>query len=60
MKCKALYDFTASDTDEISIATGETLEIISDDDGTGWILVVRINGFWYYVNVIRAGMTNKG
>lgn len=33
----ALYDFAASTQDELSMQQGETLELIADGDGEGWV-----------------------
>uniref|UniRef100_A0A2C9KF67 SH3 domain-containing protein n=1 Tax=Biomphalaria glabrata TaxID=6526 RepID=A0A2C9KF67_BIOGL len=35
--CKALYDFVASNYDEMTIKAEEDLELIADGDGEGWV-----------------------
>ncbi|GFN81506.1 F-bar and double sh3 domains protein 2-like [Plakobranchus ocellatus] len=35
--CKALYDFEASNYDEMTIKGNEDLELIADGDGEGWV-----------------------
>ncbi|KAH9523344.1 F-BAR and double SH3 domains protein 2, partial [Bulinus truncatus] len=35
--CKALYDFSASNYDEMTIKAEEDLELIADGDGEGWV-----------------------
>lgn len=33
----ALYDYSAANPDELSINADDQLEIVSPDDGTGWL-----------------------
>ncbi|CAL1531399.1 unnamed protein product [Lymnaea stagnalis] len=35
--CKALYDFVASNYDEMTIKAEEDLELVADGDGEGWV-----------------------
>lgn len=35
-KCKALYDYNAQDTDEISFAADEIIEVIQEDPSGWW------------------------
>lgn len=39
IQAKALYPYDASGEDETSIAQGETLDVVEEDDGSGWTKV---------------------
>ena len=39
MKCMAIYEFQATNGDEVSLTEGEHLQIIGDGEGDGWVKV---------------------
>ncbi|XP_025085240.1 F-BAR and double SH3 domains protein 2-like isoform X2 [Pomacea canaliculata] len=47
--CRALYDFEASNFDEMSIKQHEPLELIADGDGEGWVKAINSSGQTGYI-----------
>ncbi|XP_041357281.1 protein nervous wreck-like isoform X2 [Gigantopelta aegis] len=44
IKCQALYDFQASNFDELTIVANEELELVGESDGPGWIRARNSSG----------------
>ncbi|KAJ8297403.1 hypothetical protein KUTeg_023934 [Tegillarca granosa] len=49
LRCKAIYDFVASNSDELDMTEGEELEIIADGEGDGWVKGRNLNGEVGYI-----------
>lgn len=41
---RALYAYEAAGDDEVSISAGELVEVVEEDDGSGWTLVKSLSG----------------
>ncbi|XP_052228176.1 F-BAR and double SH3 domains protein 2-like isoform X2 [Dreissena polymorpha] len=44
IRCRSIYDFQASQQDELDMAEGEELEIISGGEGDGWVRAKNSSG----------------
>ncbi|XP_069131406.1 F-BAR and double SH3 domains protein 2-like isoform X3 [Argopecten irradians] len=49
VKCRAMYDFQASNADELNLKENDILEIISDGDGDGWVRARNSEGKVGYI-----------
>ncbi|XP_033743742.1 F-BAR and double SH3 domains protein 2-like isoform X2 [Pecten maximus] len=49
VKCRAMYDFQASNADELNLTENDILEIISDGDGDGWVRARNSDGKIGYI-----------
>ncbi|XP_046563878.1 F-BAR and double SH3 domains protein 2-like isoform X3 [Haliotis rubra] len=49
VKCNALYEFQASNYDELTIAANEELELVADGDGEGWVKARSSSGKTGYI-----------
>ncbi|CAG5123736.1 unnamed protein product, partial [Candidula unifasciata] len=49
LTCSALYDFQASNYDEMTIKAGEKLELVADGDGEGWVKAKNLLGQEGYI-----------
>ncbi|KAL3880913.1 hypothetical protein ACJMK2_033116 [Sinanodonta woodiana] len=49
VRCKSLYDFHASNPDELNMQMNEELEIIGDGDGDGWLRAKNSSGQIGYI-----------
>ncbi|OWF37271.1 F-BAR and double SH3 domains protein 2-like isoform X2 [Mizuhopecten yessoensis] len=49
VKCRAMYDFQASNADELDMNENDILEIISDGDGDGWLRARNSDGKVGYI-----------
>ncbi|XP_048237031.1 F-BAR and double SH3 domains protein 2-like isoform X4 [Haliotis rufescens] len=49
LKCNALYEFQASNYDELTIAANEELELVADGDGEGWVKARSSSGKTGYI-----------
>ncbi|KAK3577241.1 hypothetical protein CHS0354_030521 [Potamilus streckersoni] len=49
VRCKSLYDFHASNPDELNMQVNEELEIIGDGDGDGWLRAKNSSGQIGYI-----------
>ncbi|XP_076446804.1 F-BAR and double SH3 domains protein 2-like isoform X2 [Babylonia areolata] len=47
--CKALYDFEASNYDELSMKQNEPLTLVADGDGEGWVKATNSSGQTGYI-----------
>ncbi|ELU08892.1 hypothetical protein CAPTEDRAFT_225696 [Capitella teleta] len=61
IKCFALYDFEASNGDELSIKENEALDLIGDGDGDGWLRARNIEGQLGFIpeNYVRMADENS-
>lgn len=48
-KCRAIYDFQASNVDELDMTENEELEIVASGEGDGWVKARNVQGHEGYI-----------